>query len=67
MDTNRYIAYLNDVIDLDSGLSRHPDGSVNVKDVYGNSHRLTPDLVKQLDTSMQTSIRTCPECDSGWR
>ncbi|MEP7220248.1 MAG: hypothetical protein ABI876_15095 [Bacteroidota bacterium] len=64
MDTNRYIAYLNDVIDLDPGLSRHPDGSVNVKDVYGNSHRLTPDLVEQLDAGMRASIRTCLECGS---
>ncbi|MDB5035122.1 MAG: hypothetical protein JWQ98_2363 [Chlorobi bacterium] len=63
MDMKRYIAYLNDVIDLDSGLSRHPDGSVNVKDVYGNSHRLTPDIVRLLDSGLQASLEACPECD----
>jgi hypothetical protein len=59
MDIERYVAFLNDTIEMDFGVIRHPDGSVTVTDCYRNTHRLMPEMLARLSPSLQIAIDTC--------
>jgi hypothetical protein len=49
---------LNEIIDLELGISVDADSAIGVRDCYGKSHRLSPDLVARLKPSLRMEIQS---------
>ena len=63
MDMMRYVAMLNETIEVDLGATKRPDGSICVRDCYGKTHRLDPELFLMLSPTVRHAINACLICE----
>ena len=56
MEMEHYIAQLNEIIDLELGINVDSNRAVGVRDCYGKTHLLSPELVARLKPSLRRAI-----------
>jgi hypothetical protein len=59
MDMTRYVAMLNETIEVDLGAMKRRDGSICVRDCYGKTHNLGPELFMMLHPAIRNAISAC--------